>query len=87
MRAEELYLHYVFKIGSSGLVVSHLQYADDTLLVIKPSLDKLWCIKAILRSFEKDFGLRVNFFKSSLTGGLVLIMVSILLLGSFSVAI
>lgn len=69
VRVEELYLHSVFKIGSSGLVVSHLQYADDTLLVTKPSLDNLWCIKAILRSFEKDFGLRVNFLKSSLTGG------------------
>lgn len=34
----------------------------------EPSLDNLWCVKAILRGFDRASGLRVNFFKISLTG-------------------
>jgi hypothetical protein len=55
-----------FQIGSSGMTVSHLQYADDTLCIEEASISNLWSLKAILRGFEMVSGLKVNFWKSSL---------------------
>jgi hypothetical protein len=57
-----------FAVGSEGLVISHLQFADDTLCIGKASLDNLWTLKAILRGFELASGLKVNFLKSCLIG-------------------
>lgn len=51
-----------------GLVVSHLQYADDTLCIGEASVDILWTLKALLRGFEMVSGLKVNFYKSCLIG-------------------
>jgi hypothetical protein len=50
-----------FRIGNNGSVVSHLQYADDTLCIGEPTLENLWALKAILRGFEMVSGLKVNF--------------------------
>jgi hypothetical protein len=50
------------------VVVSHLQYADDTLYIGEASVDNLWALKAILRGFEMASGLKVNFWKSDLIG-------------------
>lgn len=47
---------------------SHLQFADDTLLVCKKSKRNLWAIKATLQIFEVVPGLKVNFHKSQLMG-------------------
>lgn len=52
----------------SGLTVSHLQYADDTLLIGEPMVENLWSMKAMLRFFELVLGLKVNFSKSSTMG-------------------
>lgn len=57
-----------FTLGSGGLVVSHLQYADDTLCIGKPTVENLWAMKALLRGLEMVLGLKINFFKSSLIG-------------------
>ncbi|MCH96040.1 RNA-directed DNA polymerase (Reverse transcriptase), partial [Trifolium medium] len=57
-----------FGVGSEGLVVSHLQYADDTLCIGEATMDNLWALKAILRGFELASGLKVNFWKSCLIG-------------------
>jgi hypothetical protein len=67
-RAVELNRFKGFRIGNQGVVVSHLQYADDTLCIGEPTLENLWTLKAILRSFEMVSGLKVNFWKSSLLG-------------------
>jgi hypothetical protein len=56
-----------FKV-SSGVVVSHLQYADDNLFIGETCVEKLWVMKAKLRWFELISGLKVNFFKSRLFG-------------------
>lgn len=65
-RATNLNLLFGFIVGFSNLEVSHLQYVDDTLIFVKPSVEALWTIKAILRVFELSLGLGVNFHKSSL---------------------
>jgi hypothetical protein len=57
-----------FRIGRQGVEISHLQYADDTLLIGEPTINNLWTMKAILRGFELVSGLKVNFWKSSLMG-------------------
>nr|XP_020190199.1 uncharacterized protein K02A2.6-like [Aegilops tauschii subsp. strangulata] len=43
--------------------VSHLQYADDTLLLFEPDLHSIATIKAILLCFELMSGLKINFHK------------------------
>jgi hypothetical protein len=57
-----------FKVGSNGVIVSHLQYADDTLCISEASIENLWTLKAILRAFEMVPGLKVNFWKSCVMG-------------------
>lgn len=52
-RDGELGIYLGFKVGKFGLVVTHLLYVDATLLDNNPSLDNLWCIKPILRGFER----------------------------------
>jgi hypothetical protein len=64
----ELNRFHGFRVGGSNVVVSHLQYADDTLCVGEASITNLWALKAILRGFEMSSGLKVNFSKSSLMG-------------------
>jgi hypothetical protein len=67
-RAVDLRRFNGFRVGNSDLVVSHLQYADDTLCIEEASVANLWSLKAILRGFEMCSGLKINFWKSSLIG-------------------
>lgn len=64
-RAYDLSLFSDFQVGPS-LKVSHLQYVDDTLILVDPSIKNLWSIKAILIDLELASDLRVNFHKSNL---------------------
>jgi hypothetical protein len=57
-----------FSVGDNDVLVSHLQYADDTLCIGKPTIQNLWTMKAVLRGFEMVSGLKINFSKSSLMG-------------------
>jgi hypothetical protein len=57
-----------FSVGLSGLVISHLQYVDNTLCIGKATLENLWTLKAILRGFELASDLKVNFSKICLIG-------------------
>lgn len=65
--AEALNLYSWFKIGDSGLVVSLLQHADDTIVLGEAKIENLWTVKTTLRCFELASGLHVNFAKSSMT--------------------
>ncbi|KAK2387063.1 hypothetical protein QL285_060888 [Trifolium repens] len=67
-RAVEMHRFKGFQIGRNGPVISHLQYADDTLCIGEASIQNLWTLKAVLRGFELCSGLKVNFWKSSLMG-------------------
>ncbi|XP_019459903.1 PREDICTED: uncharacterized protein LOC109359661 [Lupinus angustifolius] len=57
-----------YKIGRQEVEVCDLQFADYTILVCKPTVSNLWCIKFILKCFELASGMKVNYQKSSLYG-------------------
>jgi len=67
-RAEELGLVRGAIIGPNDLVVSHLQFADDTILFCEANWSELIIIKRILRCFEIISGLKINFQKSAACG-------------------
>lgn len=56
------------KIGRDGVLVSHLQYADDSIIFGEAKKEKIGVLKCVLRCFELFSGLKVNFHKSCLLG-------------------
>ncbi|GKV43653.1 hypothetical protein SLEP1_g50917 [Rubroshorea leprosula] len=68
MKAVEENLFQGVEIGRSGLKLTHLQYADDSIFFCEANEQNVMVLKSILRCFEMIFGLKVNFFKSSLIG-------------------
>nr|KYP72270.1 Transposon TX1 uncharacterized [Cajanus cajan] len=67
-KAVQEYVFTGYMVGGDVVPVSHLQYADDTILVGDATLSNGWAIKVILQLFELVAGLKVNFFKSQLLG-------------------
>ncbi|GKU86994.1 hypothetical protein SLEP1_g1457 [Rubroshorea leprosula] len=55
-------------IGNGGMKVSHLQFADDSILFGKAVERNIWAAKSIMRIFELVSGLKINFVKSQLFG-------------------
>ncbi|PNX74486.1 cysteine-rich receptor-like protein kinase [Trifolium pratense] len=67
MIAQNLFTGY--NIGEQGsMTVSHLQFADDTLLLGVKSWANVRALRAVLVLFETMSGLKVNFNKSMLVG-------------------
>ncbi|GKC66174.1 putative RNA-directed DNA polymerase, eukaryota, reverse transcriptase zinc-binding domain protein [Tanacetum coccineum] len=56
------------KVGSNKVDISHLQFADDALILGKWSIDNAKNLCRILRCFNLASGLKVNFSKSKLFG-------------------
>ncbi|GKV29201.1 hypothetical protein SLEP1_g38147 [Rubroshorea leprosula] len=56
------------EVGSKGFKISHLQFADDTILFGSATEQNVWAMKGIMRSFELVSSLKVNFNKSQLLG-------------------
>ncbi|KAK2652356.1 hypothetical protein Ddye_012212 [Dipteronia dyeriana] len=52
--------------SNSGVHISHLQFIDDTILVLEPKLEYLLNEKRILRCFKLVSGVKINFYKSCL---------------------
>ncbi|GKU94281.1 hypothetical protein SLEP1_g7800 [Rubroshorea leprosula] len=56
------------EIGSGDVMVTHLQFADDTIFFGDATEDNIRVIKCIMRTFELASGLKINFKKSQLIG-------------------
>jgi len=54
--------------GSESVIVSHLQFADDTLILGEKTWANVRGMRAALLLLESLFGLKVNLFKSQLVG-------------------
>ena len=67
-KASNLKLWEGIEVCKGGMKVTHLQYADDTILFCPPRLEYLLNIKMVLILFQMASGLQVNFHKSSLLG-------------------
>ena len=62
-------LYKGYRVGSTNTaVVSHLQFADDTLLIGEKSWSNVRALRAVLTLFADMSGLKVNFSKSLLVG-------------------
>ena len=65
-RAASLNLFKGVSVGKDGLHLTHLQFADDTLVFCEAEQEYLLKIKNVLLSFQAFSGLMVNFHKSGL---------------------
>ncbi|KAK3223170.1 hypothetical protein Dsin_010195 [Dipteronia sinensis] len=50
--------------GGNRVHITHLQFADDTIIFLKPKLEYFLYTRRILRCFELASGLCINFHKS-----------------------
>ncbi|GKV04732.1 hypothetical protein SLEP1_g16845 [Rubroshorea leprosula] len=66
--AIEKQLYKGVKVGNDDIMVSHLQFADDTIFFEEATDENIWAIKRIVRSFELVSGLKINYAKSQLMG-------------------
>ncbi|KAE9604215.1 hypothetical protein Lalb_Chr11g0068961 [Lupinus albus] len=57
-----------YQVGREYVVISHLQYADDTLLIRKNSDHNVMVLKSILKCFELSYRFKINFHKSNFIG-------------------
>ncbi|XP_071740223.1 uncharacterized mitochondrial protein AtMg01250-like [Rutidosis leptorrhynchoides] len=64
--ATETNLYRGLEIGNDNVVISHLQYADDTLFFGEWSKRNVSNLSKLLKFFEIFSGLKVNFSKSCL---------------------
>jgi len=62
-------LFYCYDVGrDNSLILSHLQFADDTLIIGQKSWLNVRSTRVVLLILEQLSGLKVNFHKSMLTG-------------------
>lgn len=61
-------LYNPYSIGSSGIQVLLLQFADDILFLGEWSYSNVGTLLKLLKCFEEALGLMINLNKSSLTG-------------------
>ena len=57
-----------FAVENANIEVTHLQFADDTIMFCDASLDQLQNLKCILNRFEFLLGLKINYDKCELIG-------------------
>lgn len=57
-----------FQAVAGGKLISHLQFADDTLVFLDSDIEQVKNLRLLLLSFEQLTGLRINFTKSQIFG-------------------
>ena len=57
-------MFHSYQVGSQKEEINILQYADDTLFFGTATMDNIRVLKSILRIFEMDSGLKINYAKS-----------------------
>lgn len=62
-KVADLDLIFGYRMEPTYLVVHHLQYANDTLILVKHLVENIQSIKAIFRGFEHTLSLRVTILK------------------------
>lgn len=67
LRARPLGLLSGVTMGND-VMISHLQFTDDTIIFCEAKLEEVMVVKRILRCFELVSGLKINFHKSSICG-------------------
>lgn len=55
-------------VVEGGPIITHLQFADDTIIFCNASMEEVEIIKILLKGFEVMSGLRINFHKSLVCG-------------------
>ena len=67
-KMEQADLFKGFRFPNNGLVVSHLNFADDTIFFMDSNQSSLINLVRLLRCFAVVSGLKVNFHKSQVVG-------------------
>lgn len=67
-KASGLNLWEGIEICKGGPTLTHLQYADDTVMFCKPDIPSLLNIKKTLIIFQMISGIQINFHKSAIMG-------------------
>jgi hypothetical protein len=58
-----------FSVGNSSenaLIISHLRFADDTLILCGVDPDQIWHLRGVFMWFQAKYGLKINLNKSEL---------------------
>lgn len=65
---EKMEMSYIsgFKVGQEEVTVSHLQFADDTMIFYDADICQIRYLRCILRCFEMVSGLKINLAKSGM---------------------
>lgn len=57
-----------FKVGTGSVSISHLQFADDTMIFCDADLSQIGFLRCILCVFEMETGLPINLAKNEMFG-------------------
>jgi len=66
LRGSSMGLFQGLQVGRQGVTITHLQFAEDTLLFCEAKEESLQNIKGLLLGFQSFSGLAVNYSKSGL---------------------
>ena len=66
--AVSLNLFKGIKVGIEEVMISHLHFADDTIIFCESDIGQISNVKRVLRCFQVMSGLNINFLKSCIFG-------------------